>query len=216
MGPYSIIYADPPWQYNDRRTTRKDGAAHHPRCGFGAANQYRLSGTEDLCRIPVGDLGWAASVLLLWCTPPCLPDALRVMQAWGYKYKTIAFSWRKTNKDGSPWFGVGYYAKSNEEHVLLGTRGSPMIFSNSVSSAVSTIHTRIHSAKPPIIRSKIVQLFGPLPRIELFARTEHNVEYTEGWDLLGDEVGQKDTSSVSGAEGRWIRASLLPRHIPME
>ena len=96
--------------------------------------------------------------------------------------------WLKTNKDGSPFFGIGYYAKSNQEVCLLAVKGKghSLVKSNSVSSFVSTHRTK-HSEKPQIFRDKIVELFGDLPRIELFARQK-----TEGWDVLGFDIDGKD------------------------
>ena len=79
---------------------------------------------------------------------------------------------------------MGYYAKSNQEVCLLGVRGNAhsLVKSNSVSSVVITPKTK-HSEKPAIVRDKIVELFGDLPRIELFARQK-----TEGWDIWGNEL----------------------------
>ena len=124
----------------------------------------------------------------MWATFPQLPEALEVIEAWGFKYKTLGFSWLKTNKDGSPFFGVGYYAKSNQEVCLLAVKGKAhsLVKSNSVSSVLITGRTK-HSEKPSIARDKIVELFGDLPRIELFARQK-----TEGWDAIGNGIDGKD------------------------
>ena len=173
MKKYQIIYADPPWSY-------QNGGV--PQGGVDA--QYKTMSLSEIKALPIADISDTPSVLLLWATFPQLQEALEVMRAWGFQYKTLGFSWLKTNKDGSPFFGIGYYAKSNQEVCLLGVRGKAhsLVKSNSVSSFVSTGRTK-HSEKPSIFREKILQLFGDLPRIELFARQK-----TEGWDVWGNEV----------------------------
>jgi len=95
----------------------------------------------------------------------------------------LGFSWIKTNKrSGTPFFGIGYYTKSNCEVCLLGIKGRLPVISNKVSSVIISPR-REHSRKPDIVREKIVELFGDLPRIELFAR-----QSTPGWDVWGNEV----------------------------
>lgn len=170
---YQIILADPPWSY-------QNGGV--PQGGVNA--QYSTMKLEDIKKLPVDEISEDTSVLLLWATFPQLPEALEVMKAWGFQYKTLGFSWLKTNKDGTPFFGIGYYAKSNQEVCLLGVKGKAhsLVKSNSVSSFVSTGRTK-HSEKPDIFRKKIVELFGDIPRIELFSRQK-----TKGWDVWGNEV----------------------------
>jgi len=104
------------------------------------------------------------------------------MKAWGFEYKTVGFTWIKKNKNGGNFFGVGWYTKSNAEVCLIGVKGKAPKISNSISSVVETVRER-HSKKPDIIRDKIVEFCGDVPRIELFARQE-----TEGWDVWGNEV----------------------------
>lgn len=123
------------------------------------------------------------SMLFMWATFPNLPLALEVMKAWGFTYKTLGFSWIKTNvKNGKPFFGIGWYTKSNCEVCLIGVRGKPFKVSNGVSSVV--IEPRgVHSKKPDIVRDMIVELCGDVPRIELFARDK-----VDGWHTWGNEV----------------------------
>ncbi len=174
MKMYQIIYADPPWRY-------QNGGV--PQAGVDA--QYPTMTIEAIRELPIANLADNPSVLLLWATFPQMEEALSVIRAWGFTYKTLGFSWTKTNKDGSPFFGVGYYAKSNAEVCLLGTKGKAhsLVVSNRVSSAVSTLKSR-HSKKPDEVRERIVRLFGDRTRIELFARQK-----VEGWDCWGNEVG---------------------------
>ena len=91
--------------------------------------------------------------------------------------------WIKTNKNnGKPFFGIGYYTKSNCEVCLIAVKGKPIKVSNSVSSVIISPRQE-HSKKPDQIRDKIVELCGDVPRIELFARKK-----AEGWDVWGNEV----------------------------
>lgn len=173
---YNIIYADPPWHYNDRRN-------NHTRFCGGAMAHYPTMKTKDICNLPVKDLADDNCILFLWATFPCLPDALQVMKAWGFTYKTLGFSWIKTNKvNKKPFFGIGYYTKSNCEVCLLGIKGKIKPVSNKVSSVIIEDREE-HSKKPDIVRDKIVELCGDLPRIELFARKK-----SLGWDSWGNEV----------------------------
>lgn len=119
----------------------------------------------------------------MWATYPMLKEALEVINSWGFKYKTIAFQWVKLNKkNGKPFFGLGRWTRGNTECCLLATKGKPHRLSSSVFQLVQEPITR-HSQKPSIVRDKIIELMGDLPRIELFAR-----ERAEGWDAFGNEV----------------------------
>lgn len=173
---YNIIYADPPWSYRDKRDK-------HPRLCGGASVHYGTMSTLDICNLPVCDIADENCMLFIWATFPNLPDALKVIDAWGFKYKTLGFSWIKTNKrNGKPFFGIGYYTKSNCEVCLIATKGKPIKASNSVSSVVIE-PIQQHSKKPDCVADKIVQLCGDMPRIELFARSKR-----DGWDAFGNEI----------------------------
>lgn len=173
---YQIIYADPPWEYRDKREK-------HPRLCGGASVHYKTMSMDDLKRLPITSITDDNCMMFMWATFPNLPEALDLMKTWGFQYKTLGFSWVKTNKnDGKPFFGIGYYTKSNCEVCLLGVKGKPIKVSNSVSSVViAPKETR--SKKPDCVREKIVQLCGDIPRIELFCRDKKN-----GWDAWGNEV----------------------------
>jgi N6-adenosine-specific RNA methylase IME4 len=137
----------------------------------------------EIKQLPLHKLANTNCALFLWVTFPCLDEQIKLFEHWGFDYKTVGFSWIKTNpKNGRPFFGVGYYAKSNCEVCLLGIKGKLKPVSNSVSSVVISPR-REHSRKPNEVRERIVQLFGDLPRIELFARQK-----TEGWDIWGNAV----------------------------
>jgi N6-adenosine-specific RNA methylase IME4 len=171
---YQIIYADPAWSYQNSKV---------PQAGVDA--QYKTMSLEDIKNLPVQEIADDNCVLFMWVTFPMLLEGLEVINSWGFKYKTLGFSWIKTNpKNGKPFFGVGYYAKSNCEVCLMATKGKvhPMVISNMVSSCIIS-RRREHSRKPDEVRNKIVELFGDLPRVELFARQK-----VEGWDVWGNEV----------------------------
>lgn len=106
-----------------------------------------------------------------------------MFKSWGFDYVTLGFSWIKLYKKSSkPCFGIGYYTKSNCEVCLLGINGKLKPVSNYVSSCVIS-ERREHSRKPDEVRERIVQLFGDLPRIELFAW-----QTQQGWDCWGNDV----------------------------
>ena len=176
MQKYQIIYADPPWRYNARKNP-------DTKFGGGAEGQYPLMTMDEIKALPVKELADKNCALFLWTTFPYLDQQIKLFEHWGFDYKTLGFSWVKTNpKNDKPFFGVGYYAKSNCEVCLMGIKGKMKPISNKVSSVVIAPR-REHSRKPDEVRERIVELFGDLPRIELFARQK-----TEGWDVFGNEV----------------------------
>lgn len=149
----------------------------------GAANQYSTLSRQELESLPISSLAAENGMLFLWTTAPMMPDALSVMEAWGFTYKTKAFSWVKAKKNGTGFFfGMGFYTRGNTEDCLLGIRGKPQVMSHSVRQIVYE-PTREHSRKPDCVRDRIVTLAGDLSRVELFAR-----QRTPGWDVFGDEV----------------------------
>lgn len=195
-GQYQIIYADPPWFYNDR----KCGSS---KFGLGSVGTYGCLPAERISWIPVQD--WAAPncALFLWATWPNLPAALHVMRMWGFEYKTLGWNWVKTNKNsGTPFFGTGFYSKSNTEPCLLGIRGKMTPETNAISQIIEAeemfVHparTGRHSEKPAMVRDRIVELFGDLPRLEMFAR-----ERAPGWDSWGNEINPLDALDVPTEE----------------
>jgi len=171
---YQIIYADCPWHYRnyaDKTASRWVG------------NQYPVMSVADLCALPVASIADEDCALFLWTTAPCLQEAMEVLTAWGFKYKTKAFCWVKQNKVSMGLFtGMGYWTRSNTEDCWLATKGSPKRIDASIHQVIMS-PVMGHSHKPAIVREKIVQLMGDLPRIELFARCKVN-----GWDCWGNEV----------------------------
>lgn len=144
---------------------------------------------KQISDLPVADIAAPDCALFLWATDPLLPEALDLIQNWGFTYKTVAFVWAKLNKNAAPTFwtesdfftGMGYWSRANSELCLLATKGKPKRKSASVRRLVIAPR-REHSRKPDTVPQRIVNLMGDVPRIELFARTSR-----PGWSTWGDE-----------------------------
>jgi N6-adenosine-specific RNA methylase IME4 len=168
---YQIIYADPPWRFwagGDRN----------------AIKHYPCMRVEDIYKLPISDLADDNCALFLWATMPLLPEAFECIKAWGFHYSTCAFSWMKLNENNMGVFmGCGYWTRANAELCLLATKGKLKRQSACVPQAIVTPIGK-HSRKPDeVIRPRILELLGDLPRVELFARRK-----VEGWDAWGNEV----------------------------
>ena len=139
--------------------------------------------TLDLMKLPVIDITERDSVLFLWTTMPVIPEALEVMKAWSFNYKTVAFTWIKQNQGGvGIKLGLGNYTRANAELCLLGTKGHGL---KRIARNVPQVHyspVQKHSQKPDEFRKRILRLFGKPRRIELFARS-----IIDGWDTWGDD-----------------------------
>lgn len=171
---YSVIYADPPWHYD----------AWKNRNGI-AENHYNTMKIEEIIEMKdtIQKISDKNCVLFLWVTFPCLLEGLRTLHEWGFKYKTCGFTWFKRNKVSDTWFfGLGHWTRANAEICLIAIKGTIKKVSNKVSQIVDT-HIEEHSRKPEIVRDRIVELVGDLPRIELFARKN-----ADGWDCWGNEI----------------------------
>jgi len=176
-GKFSVILSDCPWQYSDKATAGKRGADF----------KYDTISTRDLMHMRVGDLAAENSAHFMWVTGPFMLEGIRLMKSWGFRYVTISFNWIKLNKkNGKPFMGMGHYTRSNAEYVLLGTRGKLPVQSHSVHSVVMS-PVREHSSKPPEVRERIVELFGDVPRLEIFAR-----DRCAGWEATGLELDEVD------------------------
>jgi len=174
MEKFSIIYADPAWFYR---------AWHRKGVGRTAESHYPTMNVKEICALPVADIAAKDSALFLWATYACLPEAFEVIKAWGFTYKTVAFTWVKTCRKSPGYFmSLGHWTRANAEICLLATKGHPRRISKSVRQLIVS-PVRQHSQKPDEARARIVELMGGLPRIELFAR-----EKAEGWSVWGNEV----------------------------
>ena len=171
---YKIIYADPPWSFSAWSNKAQKHVTKH----------YSTMTPQEIMDLPVNELAEDNAVLLMWETFPNLPLALATIQAWGFEYKTCAFTWiKQTKKSNSLFWGMGYYTRSNAEICLLATKGKPLprVSHKIHSCIISPIEE--HSKKPNEARDRIVGLFGDISRIELFAR-----QHANGWDCWGNEV----------------------------
>lgn len=181
---FNIIYADPPWSYEDKALNRG-----------GAERHYGTMSIDDICALPVADMAANDCVLFLWGTWPKLYESLLVIEAWGFKFKTCAFVWIKTNKRTNTkqfsflpqdsfdsFWGMGRWTRANSEFCLLATKGDPERKSASVHQVIYAPIDK-HSKKPDETREKIIELCGDVPRLEMFARTS-----APGWELWGNEI----------------------------
>lgn len=178
-GPFSIIYADPPWMYGGELWERG-----------GTMKHYDTERVDWIARLPVGRVAAWDSVCFMWATYPKLPEALYVMRAWGYEYKTVAFTWVKINPATKRhYFGMGQYTRANAEICILGTRGNPPERNDKGVPQLLECNVSDHSRKPDEARDRIVRLYGDIPRLEMFARHDPTdiVNRFDGWTLWGNE-----------------------------
>jgi len=172
---YQIIYADPPWKFNRKKTGGKNNS--------GAQDKYPVMSIDDMCKMDVASLCAPDCALLMWYVSSQPDEALRLARAWGFTVKTMnAFVWVKKTVKGKPFFGMGNWTRAGSESMLLAVRGKPKVVSKSVRAVASHKILR-HSEKPAVFRERIVELFGDVPRLEMFARCA-----PEGWDVFGNEV----------------------------
>ena len=171
---YKVIYADPPWQF---KTYSDKGHGKSPE------RHYSTMALENIKKLPVSSIADENCALFMWTTIPYLKQSFQVMEAWGFDYKTVAFVWVKKNrKADSVFWGTVYWTRANCELCMLATRGHPKRESASVHQVIIS-RIEEHSKKPMETRTRIVELMGDVPRIELFARQK-----SEGWDVWGNEV----------------------------
>lgn len=149
---------------------------------FSLDHEYETQSKNWIANLHVKEIAEKDAVLFLWAVSPQLPEAIEVMKSWGFKFKTLAFCWSKTTTNGKLVSNLGRWTMGNIELCLLGVRGHPKRQVKNIKQLVVAERTR-HSKKPEEVRSRIVQLMGNLPRIELFARQK-----SEGWDVFGNEV----------------------------
>jgi N6-adenosine-specific RNA methylase IME4 len=172
---FGTILADPPWRFVNR--TGKVAPEHR------RLSRYDTMAWKEIAALPVGDVAAERSHCYLWTPNALVPDALRVLEEWGFGYKTMLI-WHKVRRDGgSDGRGVGFYFRNVTEPVLFGVRGRLRTLAPG-RRQVNLIATRKreHSRKPDELYP-IIEACSPGPRIELFARYPR-----EGWSAWGDEV----------------------------
>jgi len=178
---YNIIYADPPWSYSTWKNKETRTADSH----------YHTMALDDIKKLNLSVLTDKDCALFLWTTAPHLQNAFDVIKAWGFNYKTIAFTWIKKNKKtDSLFWGLGHWTRSNSELCLLATCGKPKRINRSIHQVIIS-KIEAHSKKPDEVRNRIVNLLGDLPRVELFASQKH-----DDWDVIGDMIDGKDIKDL--------------------
>jgi N6-adenosine-specific RNA methylase IME4 len=162
-GKYAVILADPPWKYDNS--------------GFSEAaeGQYPTMSLEEICQLPVPDLATESTILFLWAVNPLIPEALQVLEAWGFTYKTN-LAWIKDRGRGKGWF-----LKSRHELILIGVKGETPHPLERPDSCFEADRGPVHSRKP-LKSYEIIELMYSGPKIELFARSNR-----PGWDSWGNE-----------------------------
>lgn len=185
---YDIILADPAWQYE--MTHRRGAAQRH----------YSTMSVKELGSLPIPANDNA--MLFMWACDPLLPEALEVMAAWGFRFRTVAFTWVKTTRvssspqqmrlidsiedDSNYHIGMGYYTRANPEMVLLGVRGKPIPVQDKGVRQLVIAPVSKHSQKPLEVHKRIDRLYPPeqYRRLEMFARRKAFA----WWDVWGNEV----------------------------
>lgn len=193
-GHFRAIYADPAWhfqawdgrKFSGGNQVRKDGSA----IGGGVrGTPYQTMAIAEMAALPVSELAADDCALFVWICWPSMPEALRLIEAWGFAYKTCAFSWMKANPrqidlfrdDADADMGMGYWTRANSEVCLLATRGQPKRLNADVRQGIIEPR-REHSRKPGCVPSRIERLVDG-PYLELFARTQR-----PGWTVWGNET----------------------------
>lgn len=184
IGQFGLILADPPWRF-----ATFDGKSAVP---TQAADPYDTMTLDDIKGLPLAFTGAADCVCVMWATAPLLPEAIDVLKAWGFTYKT-AGSWAKQSSTGKKWaFGTGYVFRSAAEFYVVGMRGAPRIKSRSVRNLI-VAPVREHSRKPDDMHENCEKLFDG-PYLELFAR-----ESRSGWVTWGNQATKFDTTGEAAA-----------------
>ena len=181
---YRAIMVDPPWSFkswSDKGKNRVPDAMVRQK-GL-AERHYKTMSMNDIKNLPVGDLALKDAVLLLWAVDCMLPEAIEMGRHWGFKFKTVAFTWAKTKLDGGFHMGLGYWTRGNPEQCLLFTRGFPKRQSASVRQLIVS-RRQGHSVKPDEAATRVETLLEG-PYAELFARSPR-----DGWDCWGDQLGK--------------------------
>ncbi len=203
MNRYDVLLADPPWSYHVWSGKKSRTSDAH----------YRTMSTQAIAELPISHIVSDNAALFLWSTPPAIHEAISVVTAWGFQYKTFAFVWIKhakrainpTNgtsepllsKGGElfqPSFGLGHYTRANAEICLLGIRGRMPVVDKGVSQLILS-QRRDHSWKPDEQYDRIERLYPAATKLELFAR-----RHRSGWHALGLDI-----------DGRDVRKALLTK-----
>lgn len=169
---YPVIYADPPWKFGVRSEVTG--------CEKSAENHYPTMDTDEICALfeKIGNPVSQDAVLFLWATNPMLPQAMQVMQAWGFTY-IHHWIWDKQVA------GTGYWGRDRHELLLIGRRGD--VAAPLMGTQPETVYSEKkgrHSAKPAYFAEQIEKFYPDIPKLEMFCRKPRS-----GWDAWGYEAG---------------------------
>lgn len=205
-GGWKTVLADPPWRFTNR--TGKVAPEHR------RLDRYSTLDLDAICDIPVPTVAARDSHLYLWVPNALLPEGLKVMDAWGYRYVSNVI-WAKRRKDGGPdGRGVGFYFRNVTEIILFGVRGSMRTLPHA-RSQVNMIETRKreHSRKPDE-QYGFIEACSPGPYLELFARHPQ-----PGWTAWGDESADDVTPRGQvhkGYAGGAIEVPPVTKHVRLD
>ena len=175
---YSVIYADPAWQFSNKKTGGSMSSS--------AQDQYKVTSIDAMKALPVEKLAADDCALIMWWVGSMPQEAIDLCNAWGFKLQNMnGFVWRKLTVKGLPFFGMGFTTRAGSESCIVAYRGkqSNLVKNRSVRAVIEAKVGR-HSEKPNEFRDAIKAIYGAdVPMIELFAR-----EHREGWDCWGNEV----------------------------
>jgi len=169
VGTFNVIYADPPWRYEHARTENR-----------AIENHYPTMDLQEICDLPIDNIAANDCMLFLWATAPKLEESIRVVESWGFTYRTCMV-WVKDK------IGMGYYARSQHELLLIAKRGDiPAPPTNSRVSSVVRSPRGEHSKKPVEFYEIIEGMYPELRKIELFCRSPR-----QGWHVWGNQSGEE-------------------------
>lgn len=172
---YSVIYADPPWQFNNKNTGGSMSS--------GSANQYDVMSIEDIKKLPIEKITNKDAILFMWWVGSMPQEAIDLVKSWGFQLKTMTgFTWIKKTKTWKDFFGMGFYTRQQSENCLIAIKGKQFVKSHSVRQLIRAVN-RKHSAKPHEAYEKINELCGECNKLELFARNTY-----DEWDCFGNQV----------------------------
>lgn len=189
---FGCILADPPWHFRARTALQ----TRNFKCARDAEKHYAVMGLDDIKAMPVKDLAAPDAHLFIWTTGPCLRQTFEVMEAWGFRYSAVAFTWVKLKRsidtrqlrvlptaESDLHVGLGLTTRKNAEFCLLGRRGSARRNAKDVREIILS-PVREHSRKPDEAARRI-ERYCDGPYLELFARAPR-----EGWTVWGNETSK--------------------------
>ena len=192
-GRYATICADPPWTFSVWSDKGK---------GRSAERHYDVMSLADIKALPVGDIAAPDCALFLWAINSMLPQAFGVIEAWGFTFRTVAFTWAKRVKSDTAWhMGLGYWTRQNSESCLLATRGKPKRVSKGERELI-VAPRREHSRKPDEAYERIERLL-PGPYLDLFSR-----QTRPGWTAWGNQPNHFESEQHSIATKAMRRSEV--------